>query len=71
MGLVNERHKNRLKYILTEKQITNRWLAEQLGKSEMTVSRWATNKSQPSMEQFIQIAKTLDVSVDDLLEVYR
>lgn len=65
------RYQNRIRVVLAEKQIKNRWLAEQLGKSEMTVSRWSTNKSQPSMEQFIQIAKTLDVSVDDLLENYR
>lgn len=71
MKVTKERHNNRLKCVLSEKQLTNRWLAEQLGKSEMTVSRWATNKSQPSMEQFIQMAKTLDVSVDDLLEDYR
>lgn len=66
----NVSYPNRLRVILAERQIKNRWLVEQLGKSEMTVSRWSTNKAQPSLEQFIEIAKLLDVKLDDLLEPY-
>ncbi|HRP89686.1 MAG TPA: helix-turn-helix transcriptional regulator [Edaphocola sp.] len=58
---------NRLKVILAEKSRTNKWLAEQLGKSEVTVSRWVTNEIQPSMEMFLAIAKLLDVDVKDLI----
>lgn len=58
---------NRLKVILAEKSITNKWLAEQLGKSEVTVSRWATNENQPSMETFLEIAKLLDIDIKELL----
>lgn len=36
---------NRIKVLLVEKQKTNRWLAEQMGKSENTISRWCSNKS--------------------------
>ena len=63
-------HPNRLRVVLAEKQIKNRRLAEQLGKSEMTISRWSTNKTQPSLDQLIEIAKLLDVKLDDLLEPY-
>lgn len=42
---------NRIKVVLVEKQRTNRWLAEQMGKSENTISRWCSNKSQPSIAQ--------------------
>ncbi len=63
-------HPNRLRVILAERQIKNRWLAEQLGKSEMTISRWSTNKAQPSLDQLIEIAKLLNVKLDDLLEPY-
>ena len=63
-------HPNRLRVVLAKKQIKNRWLAEQLGKSEMTISRWSTNKTQPSLDQLIEIAKLLDVKLDDLLEPY-
>lgn len=58
---------NRLKVILAEKSKTNRWLAEQLGKSEVSVSRWVTNEIQPSMETFLAIAKLLDVDVKELI----
>ena len=50
---------NRLRVILAEKEITNRWLAEQMGVTDMTVSRWKTNKVQPSMAQFVEIANCL------------
>ena len=40
---------NRLKVTLVERNKTSKWLAEQMGKSETTISRWASNKSQPSV----------------------
>lgn len=47
---------NRIKVVLAEKQRTNRWLAEQMDKSENTISRWCSNKSQPSILQLQEIA---------------
>lgn len=58
---------NRLKAVLAEKRKTNRWLAEQLGKTENTVSRWCANKVQPSIQQFIEVANILDVDVRTLI----
>ncbi|WP_343624782.1 helix-turn-helix transcriptional regulator [Flavobacterium lindanitolerans] len=58
---------NRLKIILAEKSKTNKWLAEKLSKSEVTVSRWVTNEIQPSMETFLEIARLLDIDVKELL----
>ena len=58
---------NRIKVTLVEKQKTNRWLAEQMGKSENTISRWCSNKSQPSIETLRDIAIILKVDVKDLL----
>jgi len=58
---------NRLKIILAEKSKTNKWLAEMMGKSEVTISRWVTNEIQPSMETLLEIAKLLDVDIKDLL----
>lgn len=58
---------NRIKVVLVEKQKTNRWLAEQMGKSENTISRWCSNKSQPSIAQLQEIAKCLDVDVRILI----
>lgn len=61
--------KNRIRVVLAELQITNRLLADKLGVSEMTVSRWVTNRYQPSMSQFVEISKILGVDIKDLIEV--
>jgi transcriptional regulator with XRE-family HTH domain len=58
---------NRIKVTLVEKQKTNRWLAEQMGKSENTILRWCSNKSQPSIAQLQEIANLLDVDVRTLI----
>lgn len=60
---------NRIRVVLADKQITNRWLAKQMGVTDMTVSRWKTNKIQPSMAQFVEIARLLQVDIKELLEV--
>lgn len=61
------RDMNRLKVVLAETKRTNRWLAEQLGKDEATVSKWCTNTSQPSLETLTKIASVLDVDIKQLL----
>ena len=58
---------NRLKVILVERNRSSKWLAEQLGKNEATVSRWCTNVTQPSIETMIEIAALLNVDVRELL----
>lgn len=58
---------NRLKAALAEQGRINRWLSEQLGKSENTVSRWCANKVQPSITQLNEIATILDVDVRTLI----
>lgn len=58
---------NRIKVTLVEKQKTNRWLAKQMGKSENTISRWCSNKSQPSIAQLQEIANLLEVDFHSLL----
>ena len=47
---------NRLKVVLAEKKRTNKWLAEQLGKDQGTISKWCTNTSQPDMETLARIS---------------
>lgn len=58
---------NRIKVVLVEKKRTNKWLAEQLGRDPATVSKWCTNVAQPTLETLLQIAKLLEVEVQDLL----
>ena len=59
---------NRIKAVLAEKQRTYRWLAEQMSKSENTISRWCSNKSQPYIAQLQEIANLLDVDIRVLLK---
>ncbi|MBD5211578.1 MAG: helix-turn-helix transcriptional regulator [Bacteroidales bacterium] len=58
---------NRLKVVLVEQNRTGKWLAEQLGKNEATISRWCSNTSQPSLETLVKIASILKVDPRTLL----
>ena len=58
---------NRLKVVLAEQKRTNKWLAEQLGKDPASVSKWCTNASQPSLETLVEIARSLNVDIRELL----
>lgn len=58
---------NRLKIVLAEQNRKGKWLAEQLGKNEATISRWCSNSAQPSLEMLVKIASVLDVNTKDLL----
>ena len=58
---------NRLKLVLVEKKKTGKWLAEQIGKDPSTVSKWCSNKSQPSLEDLFRIADLLEVNYTDLI----
>ena len=58
---------NRIKVMLVDKGKTNRWLATQLGKDPATVSKWCTNSAQPTLETMMQIAKLLNVDMNDLV----
>lgn len=58
---------NRIKEVLVEKGIKQKWLAEKLGKSYNMVNSYAQNRRQPSVETLFEIAKILDVKVTVLL----
>lgn len=58
---------NRIKAVLAETAHTSKWLAEQLGKNPVTVSKWCTNTSQPDLPTLSRIAEILSVDIRDLL----
>lgn len=60
---------NRIKVVLAEKNRTNKWLAERLGKDPATVSKWCTNSAQPNLENLMDIARCLEVNVNELLRM--
>lgn len=53
--------------MLVDKGKTNRWLATQLGKDPATISKWCTNTAQPSLETMMQIARLLEVDMNELV----
>ena len=64
---INIERINRLKVVLAEKNRKGKWLAEQLGKNEATVSRWCSNTAQPSLEMLVKIAELLDIDTRELI----
>jgi len=58
---------NRIKEVLGEKDITQTWLAKELGKSYNMVNSYVQNRRQPSIEILFKIAEILDVKPQELL----
>ena len=58
---------NRIKVVLAEKQLSGKWLANEISRTENTVSRWCANKVQPSLENLLEIAEVLKVDIRELL----
>lgn len=59
---------NRIKEVLGDKEITQTWLAKELGKSYNMVNSYVQNRRQPSIEILFKIAEILDVKPQDLLK---
>ena len=58
---------NQLKIVLAKKMRTNKWLAEQLGVNQTTVSKWCTNTTQPDLQTLKRITELLAVNIQDLI----
>ena len=58
---------NRIKVVLVENKRTNKWLADQMGKDQTTISKWCTNTAQPSLETLVEIATIIGVDVRELM----
>ena len=58
---------NRLKAVLADAGQTNKWLAEQLGKDPVTISKWCTNTTQPDLKTLSRISDLLNIDIRELL----
>jgi len=58
---------NRLKVVLAEKKRTGVWLAEQLGVSHVTISKWCSNITQPTLPTLDRIAELLGCEKRELI----
>ena len=59
---------NRIKEVLEEKGIKQKWLAEKLGKSYNMVNGYVQNRQQPKLEILFEIAQILGVNPKDLIK---
>lgn len=64
---MNSKELNRIRVVLAELNKKNKWLADELGKNQATVSQWCNNLRQPSIETLAEIAIVLDVDIRQLL----
>ena len=67
INYINMANLNRIKVVLVEKGKTGKWLAEEIGKTPCTVSKWCSNSIQPDLTTLDKIARLLNVDVKDLL----
>ena len=58
---------NRIKTVLVEKDLSQKWLAEQLCKSFSTTNAYCCNRQQPNLDTLYKIAKLLSVELKDLI----
>ena len=59
---------NRIKTVLQEKEISQRWLARQIGKSYNIANCYMNNRRQPSIRTLIKIAEVLNIKLNKLLK---
>ena len=59
---------NRIKSFIVDRNISQKMLAAEVGKSEDSISRICLNQTQPSIKLLRKIAKALNVNVQELLE---
>lgn len=58
---------NRIKGALADAGKTGVWLARQLGKDPVTVSKWCTNTTQPDLQTLAKISELLNINIRELL----
>ncbi|ERI89101.1 DNA-binding helix-turn-helix protein [Bacteroides pyogenes F0041] len=58
---------NRIKSVLVERDKSQQWLAEQIGKSFSTVNAYCCNRQQPSLEILDKVAECLNVDMKELI----
>lgn len=52
---------NRIRVVLAELNVKNKWLADKMGKNQSTISLWCNNERQPSLETLVEIANILNI----------
>jgi transcriptional regulator with XRE-family HTH domain len=58
-----------LKELLHSKGIKQKWLANKIGVSEVTVSNWCSAKSAPKKEHLRKLSEILEVPISSIINV--
>ena len=58
---------NRIKGALADAGKTGVWLAGQIGKDPVTVSKWCTNTTQHDLQTLTKISEMLKINIRELL----
>ncbi len=58
----------KIKQILEQRGLKQKWLADKIGVTEVTISNWVNNRTYPSIETLISISNVLKIEVKDLFE---
>ena len=56
-----------LKELILSKGLKQKWLANKIGVSEVTVSNWCAGKSVPKKEHLKRISELLDVPIKSII----
>ena len=65
--MATKKNLNRIKAVLADAGQTNKWLADQLSKDPVTISKRCTNTTQPDLQTLSRIAEVLGVNIRELL----
>ena len=57
---------NKIKLLLVEKGFKQRWVAEQIGVTNTTLSLWATNKAQPNADSLMKLMSVLNCTPEEI-----
>lgn len=66
---MEQKNLNRLRVIIAEKKLTHKWLSEQFGVGQATISKWVQNNAQPNLEMLIRISQLLNVDINELIRL--
>lgn len=58
---------NKIGFWADKKGVKHKHIAKECGVSIQTFSRWVNNHTQPDLKQSAVIARTLDISLDELI----
>ncbi|MDA9774630.1 helix-turn-helix domain-containing protein [Saprospiraceae bacterium] len=59
-----------LKEYIKAKGVKQKWIADKIGVSEVTLSNWVKMKTTPSDENMEKLSKVLDLDISDIAKLY-